>query len=247
MSYEYSSYRNSDRSDVINRNDYEPMVTGEDREMSSPDLHSAASVIGISLDKKLCQENERIKSENIRLSRILKKQVLEIDELKDEIERLRASQIGDQPPAFHYAINRRVWVTSNQELASVTQIEKLSDHLVGLVNLKDHSGNYIVRQKKDIVPIYIVVKESTNLPLIYTGETPDFEFFWNDNIVPRIDDPDRRSLLTCHSKTLKQEKNAELWNGVSINSWSRMVDSGNNSNEYQQGCVIKKYIESFVF
>lgn len=247
MSYEYPSYRNSDRGDVIHRSDYEPMVTGEDREQSSAELLRAANVMGISLDKKLCQENERIKAENKRISRLLVKRDLEIDKLEEEIERLQSSQTGDQPPAFHYAINRRVWLGSNMKPASVTQIEKLSDHLVDLVNLKDQSGNYIVQQKKDIAPIYKILKESKKLPLVYTGDAPDFEFFWNDNIVPRMDDPGRRTQLTCVSKTLKQDKNADLWNGVDINSWSKMVDSGINSNEYQRGCVIKKIIESFVY
>lgn len=114
-------------------------------------------------------------------------------------------------------------MSKDKDVVPTKSVIKLSDLLLELVEYKDGNGDYLIKCEKEIAPIYIILSQDSNLAYNYTGNRPDFEYFWNDNVVERIQDPIRKKKLTCHETTLKATMNKNPWAGISITSWRGLM------------------------
>lgn len=246
MSYEYSAYSNLSHGNVTPDNERYDMASDESNKMPSLEaLRWLRLAAENAFFPQIQSELEKANEENRLLRKSNSNKSIEIEKLIEEIERLKSITTTSDTPRFHYAINRRLWQTPEGKLVSIESIEKLADQLIVLVSLKDKEGNYLIRYKKDIVPIYLVLSQSQKLPFIYIGDIPDFEFFWNDNIAARMQDLNRREVLTIEDKSFRTMVNSKLWKDNSLLSWGRLAINGTQSNEYQKADTIKKDIESF--
>lgn len=222
------------------------MASDESNKMPSPeDLCNLRLAIEKVYFPQFQSELEKANEENRLLRNSNSNKSIEIEKLKEEIESLKSIKATSDTPRFHYAINRRLWQTPEGKLVSIESLERLADQLFELASHKDKEGNYLILYKKDIVPIYLVLSQSQKLPFNYTGDIPDFVFFWNDNIAERTRDSKRREVLTIEDKSFRTMANSKLWKDNSLLSWGRLAINGTQSNEYQKADTIKKDIESF--
>lgn len=217
MSYEYSAHSNLSHGNVTPDSERYDMASDESNKMPSPEaLHWLRLAAENAFFPQIKSELEELKNENRDFREINSNQSLEISALKKKIESLKSITTTSDTPRFHYAINRRLWQTPEGKLVSIESLERLADQLFELVSLKDKEGNYLILYKKDIVPIYLVLSQSQKLPFNYTGDIPDFVFFWNDNIAERTRDSKRREVLTIEDKSFRTMANSKLWKDNSL-------------------------------
>lgn len=247
LSYERSPYNDLSHGRVVQNSDLGLVDTA----LSKASDAELLAELGRRIASNVREEKEEIERERDRWRNRYSEKSAEYDDLKKDYNELKKSyeelSMPDAPPPFDYALNRRVWQNDKKENPPVKYLQQLSDWLLEIVNAKYKNGEFIIQNGKDLVPVFIILKESTKLLFRYIGDVPDFAYFWNDNVAARIEDQERRAKLTCNERSLKNCKNKEPWSGVSMTSWMYLASHGTHSNEYNLANDLRNKIEAFVY
>lgn len=152
--------------------------------------------------------------------------------LKEEIRLLKQQGNGVSHPKFQYIFD----TTYFNERMGIEDIEHLMDILLELAETKLPKG-YLIETSVDIVPIYIMVAEryTFNKHGKSDGDSRNWGLTafcncWNNNVVPRIVDVERREELLCDSDKIKKALNSPPWKDSTSRSWNSLYDACGNGN-----------------
>lgn len=168
--------------------------------------------------KEKCKKYDALEKEN--------------DELKEKIKQLEQQlEYGNPPPSFLYNYD----ITDFHEKMQATDIERLMDNFLELAETKLPRG-YLMETAMDVVSLYILLAER-NVFRKHDNSDNDtrnwgltsFCDCWNNNVVPRITDENRKVQLCCDSKKIKSELSRDLWKNAASCSWSNLYDRCDNS------------------
>lgn len=203
------------------------------------------------LKEEIQHKQEQIESltdENTRLHRALSEQVLLVQEYKDKLENLQKlfnENSQEEVTVITDGLDLVFDVTHFNEYIRIDQIHFLFLQLQKLVDIKIEPGKYLLDNASAVVPIYIVLTSSTNIPetFKYKGSMRDFCNEWNSNVVAYIKDKERAKALTCDYENFKRENSKEPWTRTSPATWRRDIINSRSKLKLNRAINIKLQLE----
>lgn len=198
--------------------------------------------------RKLKEQADTIKSQKETLGDMS----VEKHEIQKENERLYhelnegGGDVTHPNNDFILSIDNRVFRDANGKNPSNEWVASFWKYMFEFVKKKDDNGQYIITCADHLAPVYMVMSSSTNMPYRFVGSRVDFAFYWNSNVVERLDDKKRAQKLTCKCKSLNTTLSGDCWKTVDITSWCRLSKSNvDNQDKYNRAWKIKEGIEKF--
>jgi len=194
------------------------------------------------------EQIENLTDENGKLHRALSEQVLLVQEYKDKLEKLQKVFDEDCQESVTVVTDGLDFifdVTHFCEYIRIDQIHFLFLQLQKLVDIKIEPDKYLLDNASAVVPIFILLTQSTNIPSIYRyeGNMRDFCNEWNCNVVPYIKDKERAKALTCDYDNFKRERDKEPWNTTSPATWRKDAMYKRNKLKLARAVNIKQQLE----
>ena len=117
-----------------------------------------------------------------------------------------------------------------------SDIEQLMDIFLKLAETPQPRG-YLVKDSMDVVPLYILLAEKGAFRKHGNSDKDTrnwglsaFCGCWNNNVVLRIADKERRNELLCNERIIKSELGNSPWKNSDSCSWRSLYDSCSHSN-----------------
>lgn len=177
----------------------------------------------------------------------------EIKRLKRDLEKYNQgnSEVIDSASPdlkFSYVYD----LTDFDSKAECSDVEFLLDKLLVLAAEKIRSNVYVVRSGTDVAILYMVLCDSEPIggsKYHYIGKLKNFCEMWNENVVMRIDDEDRRNVLLAKYASIKTEHASKKWTEVAPSSWRRLADDTTvrDHHNYVRAFNIKSRLEQLLF
>lgn len=153
--------------------------------------------------------------------------------LEDEYRHLKQQLEKDIPHSdFQYNYN----VMDFNEDMDASDIERLMDICLKLAEVPQPKG-YLVKDSMDVVPFYILLAEKGAFRKHGNSDKDTrnwglsaFCECWNNNVVPRIADKERRNELLCNERIIKSELGNSPWKNSDSCSWRNLYDSYPHNN-----------------
>lgn len=194
-------------------------------------------------------ENEELRDEIYTLKAIntgLTKELYECKEkLKEAQQQIKNSNTA--PPSgsgFMYEYD----VLDFAENASAATINYLFDGLLHLTEIKTSTDKYLIDSASALIPIYIILKDSTVIVqtlYCFCGSLEDFCKYWNYNVASRIEDKERAKLLTVNYSSIKAEINKQPRKDRKPGCWRSVFNSASKHKKPLRRAInIKAHMES---
>lgn len=203
------------------------------------------------LKEEIQQQQEQIESlmeENGSLRNIVVDKELEIKRCKEKLEKLQklfSENSQEEVTVITDGLDLVFDVTHFNEYIRIDQIHFLFLQLQKLVDIKIEPDKYLLDNASAVVPIYIVLTSSTNIPetFRYKGSMRDFCNEWNSNVVAYIKDKERAKALTCDYENFKRENSKEPWTRTSPATWRRDIINSRSKLKLNRAINIKLQLE----
>lgn len=189
---------------------------------------------------------ERINADKDAFILELKEKLTHAQELINAYE--KSMQIGDPTPMFNYEYD----LTDYSQDITCQQVNWLFDVLLSLCQTKLNASTDLIENQTSVLVIYLVLHDSMKLKntlFEFKGTLTNFVDSWNANVVARIEDPNRRNLLTVNYSSVKSTLNKTPWKGTAQGSWRSLSNDTSNKHHkaYSRAYNIKARLESRLF